>query len=149
MARNLLLITSGVNLAQPCSPRQPVQAIALEDAGYAGSGDLDVVVARQIPNDAHRPQMVGLSQMKNLLDDLRRRSVLWVLGDQPFPDKTCLPMLLKRRLPAVEAGSADAEVPTGPADMPDLLGMLQDPQPPLNLAIFLGHCRHPPAPIGQ
>jgi hypothetical protein len=34
------------------------------------------------------------------------------------------------------------------ADMPGLLGMLQDPQPALNLAIFLGHCRHPFSPIG-
>ena len=106
------------------------------------------MIARQVPNDAHRPQMVGLSQMKNLLDDLPRRSVLWVLGDRPFPDKTCLPMILKRRLPAVEAGSADAEVTTGPADMPDLLGMPQDPQPPLDLAIFLGRRRHPPGPTG-
>jgi hypothetical protein len=32
--------------------------------------------------------------------------------------------------------------------MPRLLGMLQDPQPALDLAIFLGHRRHPPGPIG-
>lgn len=57
-------------------------------------------------------------------------------------------MRIKGRLPAVETGPAAAEVPAGPADMPGLLGMLQDPQPALNLAIFLGRRRHPPSPIG-
>jgi hypothetical protein len=76
MARNLLLITGGVNLAQPRSPRQAVQAIALEDTRYACGRNLDVMVAGQVPNDAHRTQMVGLLLMKNLLDDLWRRAVL-------------------------------------------------------------------------
>jgi hypothetical protein len=44
--RNLLLVAGGVDLAEHCSAWEPVQAIALEDAGYASSGDLDVVVAR-------------------------------------------------------------------------------------------------------
>ena len=37
MARSLLLVTDGVDFTKPRSPRQPVQAIALEDAGYSGS----------------------------------------------------------------------------------------------------------------
>jgi hypothetical protein len=139
MAWNLLLVTSGVNLAKPCSPRQPVQAIALEDTGYAGSGDLDVMVAGQIPDDVHRPQMVCLPQVKNLLDDFRRCSVLWVLWDWLLPNEARLTIILKCRLPSVESGPANAEVPAGPANMPGLLGMPQDPQPALNLAIFLGH----------
>ncbi|MCX7350908.1 MAG: hypothetical protein NTZ54_15800 [Alphaproteobacteria bacterium] len=48
-------------------------------------------------------------------------------------------MLLKRRLPAVEAGSTYVEVPAGPADKPRLLDKLQDLQVALNVALFRGH----------
>jgi hypothetical protein len=63
-------------------------------------------------------------------------------------DQARLTMLLKGGVPAVETGPPDAEVPAGSANMPCLLGMFQDPQPALDLAIFLGHRRHPPGPIG-
>ena len=106
------------------------------------------MVAGHVPSDAHGPQLVGLAEIEYLLDNLWRRAVLGVLRDRLLPNETRLTMRLKRRLPAVEAGSTDAEVPAGPANMPGLLGMLQDPQPALNLAIFLGHCRHPFSPIG-
>ena len=82
VAWHLLLVAGCVDLAEPCSPRQAVQAIALEDTGYAGSRDLDVMVARQIPNDAHWPQVVGLAQVKNLFDDLWRCAVPGVLRDR-------------------------------------------------------------------
>jgi hypothetical protein len=86
--------------------------------------------------------------MKNLLDDLRRCSVLGVFGDRLLPNQGSLTMLLERRLPAVEAGATDAEVPAGSTNMPRLLGMLQYLQFALNLAIFRGHRKHPPSPIG-
>ena len=57
-------------------------------------------------------------------------------------------MLLECRLPAVEDGSAYAEVLAGPADVHGLLGMLLDHQFARNLAIFRGHRRHPPSPMG-
>ena len=57
-------------------------------------------------------------------------------------------VFLKCRLPALETGPPDTEVPAGKADMPGLLGMPKDPQPALDLAIFLGHRRHPSRPIG-
>ena len=133
---NLLLVAGGVGLTEPCYPREPVLAIALEDTGYAGSGDLDVAVARQVPNDTHGSQMVGLAQAKNLLKDLRWCSVLWVLWDRILADQGSLTMLLERRLPAVETGSACAEVPAGPTDMPRFLGMLENLQFALNIAIF-------------
>jgi hypothetical protein len=82
VAWHLLLVAGCVDLAEPCSPQQPVQAIALEDTGYAGSRELDVMVARQIPNDALWPLMVGLPQVKYLLDDLWRCAVLLVFGDR-------------------------------------------------------------------
>ena len=51
----------GVNLAEPCSAWKPVQAIAFENAGYAGSGDLDVMVTGEVTDDAHGTQVVGLA----------------------------------------------------------------------------------------
>lgn len=104
--------------------------------------------ARQIPNDARWPQMVGLRQVKYLLDDLWRRSVLGVLRDRLLANQGSLTMLLERRLPAVETGSAYVEVPAGPTDMPRFLGKLQDRKFALNLAILRAHRRHPPSPIG-
>ena len=128
--------------------RQAVQAIALEDAGYACGRSLDVMVAGQVPNDAHRTQVVGLAEVEYLLDDPGRGPVLGVLRVRLPPNEAILTMLLKGSLPAVETGPPDAEVSAGSADMPGLLGMLQDPQPALDLAIFPGHRRHPPGPIG-
>ena len=45
-------------------------------------------------------------------------------------------MLLECCLSAAEAGSADAEVPAGPANVLCLVGMHEDPKPALNLVIF-------------
>ena len=101
MARNLLLITGGVDFTKPRSSWKLVQAIALEDTGYASSRDLDVMVTRQVPDDAHWPQVVGLAEVKHLLDDLRRRSVLRVLRDRLLPNEGSLTMLLERRLPTI------------------------------------------------
>ena len=53
MTWDLLLVARGMDLAKLCSSWEPVQAIALEDTGYAGARDLDVAVARQVPYDAH------------------------------------------------------------------------------------------------
>lgn len=148
VAGNLSLVASGVDLAEPCPPRESVQAIPLENARDASSGDLDVVVACQIPDDAHGPQVVGLAQVKNLLDDLRRRSVPGVLRDRLLPNLSSLTMPLERGLPAVEAGSADAEVAAGPGDVSSLLSVLQDPKFALNITVCQGHRDHPPGPIG-
>ena len=88
MPRHFLLVTGRVDLAQPRPSWEPVQAIALEDTGCAGSGDLDVMVAGKIPDDAHGSQVVGLAQVKNLLDDLRQCSVLGVLRNWFLPSQT-------------------------------------------------------------
>ena len=73
-----------MDLAQPCISWEPAQAIAREDTGYAGSGDLDVVVARQVPNDAHGSQVEVLAPVKNPLDDHRQCLVRGVLRDRLF-----------------------------------------------------------------
>jgi hypothetical protein len=46
MARNLLLVAGGMDLAEPRTSWEPVQAIALEDTGYAGRGVLQWQVSR-------------------------------------------------------------------------------------------------------
>jgi hypothetical protein len=63
VAGNFLLITLGVNFANPSTSRKPVQAVSLENAIDAGIRDLDVVIARQIPDDPDGPQVVSPPQM--------------------------------------------------------------------------------------
>ena len=147
MARNLLLVTGGV---------APCEALFLAAAGSGHCalgyeklrlGGLDVMVARQVPDDAHGALVVGLPKVKHLLDDLGRCSAPGILRDRLLPNEPRLAILLKRRLPAVEAGSAYAEALAGPTHMSRLLGMLQYPQPALNLAISLSLRRLPPRPI--
>ena len=145
---DLNLAARSMDFAEPCSPPYAVQAIALEDTGYTGSRDLDVVIARQVSNDAHGSQAEALAQVKNLLDDLRQCLVPGGLGDWLPANQGGFTMLLERRLPSVKTGSANAEVPTGTTNMHHRLDMPQDPQPALNLAIFRGHHRYHPSPIG-
>ena len=53
---DLLFIALSVDLATPRAARKPVQAIAPENAIDAGIRDLDVVMARQIPDDPDGPK---------------------------------------------------------------------------------------------
>lgn len=110
-------------MTKPCSPRQPAQAIALEDTGYSGSGYLDVMVEGQTPDDAHRTQLVRLAEIEYIHDNLSRRAVLWVLSDRFLPKEAFLTIPFKRRLPSADSSPANANVPAGPANMPGLLGM--------------------------
>ena len=75
VTRNLFLVAGGLDLAEPCSSSEPIQDTAIEDRGYAGSGDLDVMVAGQLPSNSYWPQVVGLAEVNQLLDDLGRCSV--------------------------------------------------------------------------
>ena len=78
---DLNLAARSMDFAEPCSPPHAVQSIALEDTGYTGSRDLDVVIARQVPNDVDGSQVLDLAQVKNLLDDLRQCSVVGFIRD--------------------------------------------------------------------
>ena len=60
---DLLLIALGMDLTNPRAARKPVQAIAPENAIDAGIRDLDVVIARQIPDDPNGSQVVSPPQM--------------------------------------------------------------------------------------
>ncbi len=65
-----------------------------------------------------------------------------------LPHEASLTKPLERRLPSAESSSADAEGPAGPADIPRLLGMAQEPQAVENLTIVLSLRKHPPSPLG-
>ncbi|MBM3520707.1 MAG: TlyA family RNA methyltransferase, partial [Alphaproteobacteria bacterium] len=61
----LALASPGTHLVALIKPQFEVgpEAVALEDAGDAGSGDPDVMVAGQVPDDAHGAQVVGLAKV--------------------------------------------------------------------------------------
>ena len=76
---NLLLISLGVKLSHACAPGQSIEAVAPENAVNPSIRDLDVVIARQVPDDPDRPQVILAAQIQNLLDDLVRRLIGGVL----------------------------------------------------------------------
>ena len=72
MTRNLFLVSDGVNFAQPRSAWQLAYPIAFEDTINTCARYLDVMIAGEIPDDADGPEMIGLSQVQDHLDDGRR-----------------------------------------------------------------------------
>lgn len=76
---NLLLISLGVKLSHACASGQSVEAVAPENAVDPSIRDLDVVIARQVPNDPNGPQVILAAQIQNLSDDLGRRLISRVL----------------------------------------------------------------------
>jgi len=113
VAGDLLLIALGMDLANPGAARKPVQAVAPENAIYAGIGDLDVVIARQISDDPNGSQVVSPPQMKNLLDNLRRRPVSRIPRHGLAICQARFPMALQDCFPAIKAPTGDAEMPAG------------------------------------
>lgn len=79
MTWNLLLISLGVKLSHACASGQSVEAVAPENAVDPSIRDLDVVIARQVPNDPNGPQVILAAQIQNLSDDLGRRLISRVL----------------------------------------------------------------------
>lgn len=76
---NLLLISLCVKLSQACASGQSIEAVAPENAVDPSIRDLDVVIARQVPDDPDRPQVILAAQIQNLLDDLVRSLIGGVL----------------------------------------------------------------------
>jgi hypothetical protein len=71
VARHLLGTAESVYRPPTHPVRRPVQPIAAKYPIYARVGDLDPVVALEIPDDANRPRVIGRAEMKGLLHDLR------------------------------------------------------------------------------
>ena len=76
---NLLLITLGMQFPHVGASGQSVEAVASENEVCAGVGNFYPVIARQIPNDPDGPQVILAAQMQNLLYDLWRHLIGWVL----------------------------------------------------------------------
>ena len=49
--------------------------MALEDAINPCVRNLDVMITGEVPDDPHRPQMIGPPQVEHLVDNGRRRLV--------------------------------------------------------------------------
>lgn len=103
MARDLLVVALGVDFAHACSARQSANAIAAQNAGDASVGDLDVVVAREIPDDPDRPEMVFAAQIQNFLHDFGRCLVGRILRDGLCIDQPSFAALVVGSPPTVEA----------------------------------------------
>ena len=81
MTWHLLLIAFGVQLAHSCASGQTVKAVTPKDTIDAGVGDIDAVVARQVPDDPYWPEVIFAPQIKHFVNDLSRRLTGWVLGN--------------------------------------------------------------------
>jgi len=127
VARDLVLIALSVDLTNPRASRKPVQAIAPENAIDAGIRDLDVVIARQIPDDPNGSQVVSPPQMKNLLDDLGGGAVGGVLRYGLTLHQASFPLALESCSPAIKTSPADPKIPTGLGNVAYLLGVPESP----------------------
>ena len=72
MARNLFLIPLCVNGPRSGFAGKTAQAVAPQNAIDTGVRDSDVVITPHVPNDANGTEMVLLSEVEDLLDDLGR-----------------------------------------------------------------------------
>ena len=58
MAGDLLAVALGMDFSHARSARQPTDAVAPEDVGHASIGELDTVIARQVPDDPDGPEVI-------------------------------------------------------------------------------------------
>jgi len=84
--------------------------------------------------------MVGLAKMDNFLHNLRA----CLIGRR----QARFALFLKGRLPSVKTCPADAEVPTGPAHIPQLLSIAKNAQLALNFLVVFSHRDHASCPKG-
>jgi hypothetical protein len=70
MARNLLVVTLGVDFTHAGSARQSADTVAAQNAHNASVGDFDVVIAREIPDDPDGSEVIFATQVEDLLNDL-------------------------------------------------------------------------------
>jgi hypothetical protein len=95
MARHLLLVSLGVNFAQPGAARKSADAIALQNAVNTNTGYFDVVITGEIPHDADWPEMISLPQVQDLLNNSCRGLMGMRSCDRPSADEANLAILPK------------------------------------------------------
>lgn len=145
MPWHLLLVALGMHGAGSIGSGEQAETMAAESAVDACVGDGDGVVARQVPNDADRPEMVGLAQMKDLLDDRRRGAIGRVLWHGLFVHQALFALSAQRVFRAIETRPADPEVAAGLRNIADGIRVLENPLLALDIAFFFCHRDHPPA----
>ena len=92
--------------------------------------------------------MVGLAKIDNFLHNLRACLIGRVFEDRFLVRQARFALFLKGRLPSVKTCPADAEVPTGPAHIPQLLSIAKNAQLALNFLVVFSHRDHASCPKG-
>jgi hypothetical protein len=134
MAWALLLVTLPPSRVALVSLRgwESIHVEPLEDSPHAGRTDLDVVIPPQVHRDLHRPEVVMLSQMDDLLHHLGlcdRRAVQRRTGAifEALESLVFVPAF-----PPIEDVAADAVVAARGRHIPaDLLSVAQHGQAPV------------------
>ena len=139
VARNLFVVAFGVDLPHSGAARQPVDAIALEHPGDCCIRYLDVVIARQIPDDPYGAEVILAPEMENLLLDFDRRPIGMPLRDRRAVHQARFTVLSIGLAPAVETASANAEISTRLRDVTGHFGMMQNTKLTRDLTLILGH----------
>ena len=134
----MILVSDGMDFAQPGATWKAVEAIAFEDAGDASVRDLDVIITGEIPNNAHGPEIVGLAQVQDLLCDFRRGPIDGILGGRLLGNQARLAIRLIERLPTVEACPATAKVPASLGEQHDTCEMLENAERPRKYTLCVG-----------
>lgn len=102
MARHLLVVALGVDFAHAGSARQAANAITAQNARNASVGDFYAVIAREIPDDPDRSEMIFAAQVEDFVNDLRRRLVGRVIRNGFFINQPGFAALLVGSFPAIE-----------------------------------------------
>ena len=138
MARYLLGVAMGVDGPATHPIRQDAQAVAAEDPVDRGVRNADAVVARQVPDDPDRPEMVGPPQVEDLVDDSGRvvfgwdRAIGRLLTSPASPSRSTA--RARRR-----TESGDPKMPARFPDIPALFGVLQYLLLATDIALSVGH----------
>src|SRR4030088_871400 len=112
--------------------RQSIHTEPLEDSPDPRRADLDIVIALQVHPDLHRPEVVMLSQVDDLLDYVGMSDRRAVQGRTRPILKTFETLVLVPALPAVKDVAADAVVAACGSDVPaDLFSVLTHRQAPV------------------
>ena len=119
MARNLLLISLGVNFAHAGAARKPVHPMALQDARDRRVRHLDIVIALQVPNDPHWAEMVFATKIQHLFLALGRCPIGMPFGNRRRIDQASFASLGIGIAPTVKTGTANPKIPTGPGNVAD------------------------------
>jgi len=110
--------------------RQAVDIVTLEDAIHGGITDDQIMVTLKIHADAPGAEMVVLTQVKNLLDDLRSGGDGALMRRRGTVAQAGFAILLVAFEPAIEDGATDAKVTAGLGDVASLCGLVDDLEAP-------------------